>query len=70
MAICIVCGVYFKPCIANAYDTKTCPDCIGVLDYNEDPELEVEKQILTNPSGKVQPKIEDDDTNYFEAKDD
>jgi hypothetical protein len=66
---CLICGSYFKQ---NAFNrSMECEDCVAVsFDSFEDldPEMQVEVNILTNPSGKKQPMIyedRDNDTDSF-----
>lgn len=57
MANCIICGTYFKKTIFN--NTSMCDECVTPLP-EEDSEMELEVELLRNPSGKVKPVMYDD----------
>lgn len=66
---CISCGAYFKQ---NAFNrTNECDDCSSsVLGTDIDEDLELELDLLRNPSGKVRPVFYDYDVNDPEADSD
>jgi hypothetical protein len=50
---CITCGSYFK---ANKnYNNLECETCFS---FNLDEDVSLEIELLTNPSGRTQPKFE------------
>lgn len=58
---CISCNKTFK---INSYNTSSeCEDCLDLNFINSDSELEVDLQLLRNPSGKTSPVF------YFDPED-
>lgn len=58
--ICTCCGNYFKK-NKNVRDNQTeCESCVDLLYKEEyDPEIDLEVEYLTNPTGKTQPVFYD-----------
>lgn len=54
---CIFCNSYFKQSKFN--NTNVCEDCNGNESSVLDEDVELELQMLKNPSGKVQAKIDE-----------
>ena len=63
---CSSCGTYYRLTPYN--DTCYCDDCLAEQDKvstENYPDIEVEKQLLLNPTGKTRPVFYDDDSHGF-----
>lgn len=60
---CVTCGSYFKQHSFNR--SLECDDCVAVsYDFDDlDSEMQVEVNLLVNPTGKKQPVIYEDRDN-------
>lgn len=59
---CISCNKYFKLTVFNK--SSECNDCLDLYFINADSELQVDLNLLTNPSGKTSPVF------YYDPEDD
>lgn len=65
---CIYCGNYFKPS-AFIKNASVCQDCDSVILDNYDildEEANLELELLTNRSGKIQPMIEEENRDSYD----
>jgi hypothetical protein len=59
---CISCNKYFKMNVFNK--SSECEECLDLYYINSDSELEVDLNLLRNPSGKTVPVF------YYDPEDD